>query len=249
MAINLTRSIPVLTVKNRQLVKTLKFGNPKYVGDPINAIKVFNDKEVDELMLIDIGASVQGKDPDYAHLKEMAGEAFMPLGYGGGIQDFDIAQKVFQCGIEKVVLNTAAYEKPELISQIATHYGSQSVVISLDYKKALLGGKKPVYFSSKKNVKGSIMELAMRMEAAGAGEIILHNVDRDGTFEGYDLDVLKEVVANTRIPIVPLGGAGDILDFTKAIEQAGAHAVAASSMFIFKKNNRDSILINYQKIN
>jgi cyclase len=106
-----------------------------------------------------------------------------------------------------------------------------------------------VYFSSKKNVKGSIMELAMRMEAAGAGEIILHNVDRDGTFEGYDLDVLKEVVANTRIPIVPLGGAGDILDFTKAIEQAGAHAVAASSMFIFKKNNRDSILINYQKIN
>ena len=247
MAINLTRSIPVLTVKNRQLIKTLKFSNPKYVGDPINAIKVFNDQEVDELMVIDIGASVLGKKPDYAHLKEMAGEAFMPLGYGGGIHNFDIAQKVFQCGIEKVVLNTAACENPELIGQLAAHFGSQSVVVSLDYKKGLLGGKKPVYFSGKKNVKASVVELAKRIEGHGAGEIILHNVDRDGTFEGYDLEMLQEVVASTGIPIVPLGGAGDIQDFTKAIKQAGAHAVAASSMFIFKKNNRDSILINYQK--
>lgn len=247
MAINLTRSIPVLTVKNRQLIKTLKFSNPKYVGDPINAIKVFNDKEVDELMVIDIGATVLGKEPDYTHLKEMAGEAFMPLGYGGGIHNFEIAQKVFQCGIEKIVLNTAAFEKPELIGEIAAHYGSQSVVVSLDYRKGLLGGKKPVYFSGKKNAKSSILELAMQIESNGAGEIILHNVDRDGTFEGYDLDTLAEVVGRTRIPIVPLGGAGDILDFKKAIEKAGAHAVAASSMFIFKKNNRDSILINYQK--
>src|SRR5688572_1667112 len=130
MPYNVSRVIPVLTVKNRELVKTLKFGNPKYIGDPINAIKVFNDKECDELMLLDIGASVNRKSPDFAHLKEMAGEAFMPIGYGGGIHSFETARQVFQCGIEKVVLNSVLLENPGIVDEIAAHYGNQSVVIS-----------------------------------------------------------------------------------------------------------------------
>lgn len=248
MTLQLKRVIPVLTVKNRQLVKTLRFSSPKYIGDPINAIKVFNDKEVDELIVLDIGASVSGNEPDYQHLKEMAGEAFMPLGYGGGVHSMEIAHKVFQCGIEKIVINTALYIKPELITEIAGHYGSQSVVVSLDYKRNVFGKIKPVFFSGKKSMNISIKEFAKSMENLGAGEIILHNIDLDGTFNGYDLEVLQEVVNATKIPVVPLGGAAKLSDLQGAIEKAGSHAVAAASMFVFKNNDRNSILINYQKL-
>jgi cyclase len=245
MPYNVSRVIPVLTVKNRELVKTLKFGNPKYIGDPINAIKVFNDKECDELMVLDIGASVNRKSPDFVHLKEMAGEAFMPIGYGGGIHSFETARQVFQCGIEKVVLNSVLLENPGIVDEIAAHYGNQSVVISLDYKKEFFGGIKPVFFSGKKNKKILITAFAKEMENRGAGEIILHNVDREGTFAGYDLELLQEVVQATTIPVVPLGGAGGHADLDRALESAGAHAVAAASLFVFKNNDRNSILINY----
>jgi cyclase len=239
------RIIPVLTVSQRQLVKTLKFSNPKYVGDPINAIKVFNDKEVDELILLDIFASSNKKEPDYGHLKEMAGESFMPLGYGGGIDSFDISKRVFNCGIEKVILNSAVFNNLNLVSEIAGHFGTQSVAISLDYKKVFLSGIQPVFLSGKKVLKTNIPEFAKRLEEAGAGEIILHSIDKEGTFSGYDLEMLQKVVKSTTIPVVPLGGAAGSADFKKAIFECGAHAAAAASVFFFKNNDRDSILINY----
>jgi len=241
------RVIPVLGIQNRKLIKTLRFGNPTYIGDPINAIKVFNEKEVDEIMVVDIRASAEKSAPDFAHLREMAGEAFMPMGYGGGVNNFDLAQKVFQCGIEKVVLNSVLYKNPEIVTRIANHYGAQSVVISLDYKKNVFGKLKPVFFSGKKSMNVSLVDFAKQMEERGAGEIVLHNVDREGTFSGYDLESLAEVVNATGIPVVPLGGARNITDMADALK-AGAHAMAASGLFVFKNNDRNSILINYQSI-
>ncbi len=198
------RIIPVLSIIGQQLVKTLKFDKPKYVGDPINAIKIFNDKEVDELVILDIRASRDKKGPNLKLITEMAGESFMPLGYG-----------------------------------------AQSVVVSLDYQKKLLGSKKPVFNSASKSAKTGIVEWARMIEKYGAGEIILQCVDRDGTFEGYDEDTLKEVSEAVGIPVVAAGGARGPQDFKNAVEKCGASAVAAGSHFVFKNNNRDSILINY----
>lgn len=241
------RIIPVLTIIGQQLVKTLKFDKPKYVGDPINAIKIFNDKEVDELVILDIRASKERKEPNYKLITEMAGESFMPLGYGGGVHSFEQAQLVFACGIEKIILNTACLEQPELITKLAGHFGTQSVVVSLDYQKKTIGGKKPVFNSSSKSIKTGIVEWAKRMENFGAGEIILHSVDRDGTFEGYDQQTLLEVTKSVGIPVVACGGASGMQDFKNAVEKYGASAVASGSQFVFKNNNRDSILINYSR--
>jgi cyclase len=244
---NSVRIIPVLSIIGQQLVKTLKFEKPKYLGDPINAIKIFNDKEVDELAIVDIRASKEKKEPNYRLIAEMAGESFMPIGYGGGVHSFDQAQKVFQCGIEKIIINSASSNNSALISELASHYGSQSVVVAMDYKKQFLGSTKPVFYSATKSNKVNLIDWAIALENLGAGEIILQCVDRDGTFEGYDLETLQKITSAVKIPVVACGGARGLDDFKAAITQGGASAVAAGSHFAFKNNHRDSILINYNK--
>lgn len=241
-----TRIIPVLTIMGNRLVKTVKFKNPNYIGDPLNAIKIFNEKKVDELVILDIEASKQNKEPSYKLIYEMAGEAFMPLGYGGGIKTLDQAKKIFALGIEKVVLNSVLLENPNLITQIANIYGAQSVVLSLDFKKNILGKLRPHFYSGKEYVKKDIQTFALEMIDLGIGEIILQDIDKDGTFGGYNLEMISEL-KNLSIPIVAMGGCSSVNNMKEAISN-GANAIAAGSLFVYRNNDPKSILINYPKI-
>lgn len=237
------RVIPILLLKNRGLNKTVKFKSPKYVGDPINAVKIFNEKETDELVLLDYNASVEGRKPDYKLIEEIAGEAFMPMGYGGGIKSLDDAKRVFDCGFEKVILNSALYKNPELVEEIAGIYGAQSVVGSIDVKKNLFGKNKAYSLSGSKNTGYDPVEWAKELERLGVGEIVLNSIDRDGTWEGYDLELLQRVTENVKVPVIACGGAGSVDDL-KAGVGAGASAVAAGSMFVFQKKGK-GVLISF----
>ncbi len=238
------RIIPCLTFKENGLIKTVKFKDPTYVGDPINAIKIFNEKEVDELVFLDITATAEKKGPNFKLLKEIASECFMPLGYGGGITTLQEIEQLFSIGIEKIIINSAAHSNSELLTQASKIFGSQSIVASIDVKKSWLTKKPTVYTHSGKNdTKLSPSHYAKKMEDAGAGEIIINSIDLDGTMLGYDLDLIKSVSEKVSIPVVALGGAGSLKDFRSAM-QAGASAVAASSFFIFQKAHR-AVLITY----
>jgi cyclase len=241
-----TRIIPVLAIMGNRLVKTVKFKNPNYIGDPLNAIKIFNEKKVDELVILDIEASKQNKEPNYKLIYEMAGEAFMPLGYGGGIKTLEQAKKIFALGIEKVVLNSVLLENPKVITQIANIYGAQSVVMSLDFKKNIFGKLRPHFNSAKANTKKDIKSFALEMIELGIGEIILQDVDRDGTFAGYNLEMISEL-KSLSIPIVAMGGCNSTQNMKQAIDK-GANAVAAGSLFVYRNNDPKSILINYPSI-
>lgn len=241
-----TRIIPVLTIMGNRLVKTVKFKNPNYIGDPLNAIKIFNDKRVDELIILDIDASKQNKEPNYKLIYEMAGEAFMPLGYGGGIKTLDQAKKIFSLGIEKVVLNSVLMDNPKLITQIANIFGSQSVVLSLDFKRNILGKIRPYFYSGKEFIKQDIKTFATQMIEYGIGEIILQDIEKDGTFVGYNLEMISEL-KDLSIPIVAMGGCNSIENMKEALT-SGANAIAAGSFFIYRNNDPKSILINYPQI-
>lgn len=243
---HLNRVIPVLTVLDGKLVKTKQFKDPVYLGDPINAIKIFNDKRVDELILLDIGLAKANKEPNYQHLKEMASECFIPLAYGGGITQLHIAEKVFKCGIEKVIINTACVNNFKLVSEIARAFGNQSVIVCIDYKKNMLGTRVPYVNSGTNKIKQVIQQWISTAEAAGAGEIMIQDISRDGTFLGLDLDFISAVSAKASIPVIACGGARDKEACIKALQETNASAVAAGGCFVFKKNNRKSILINYQ---
>lgn len=237
-----TRIIPVLLLKNRGLYKGIQFKNHTYVGDPINTVKIFNDKEVDELVIFDIEASIKNKAIDFEYLEEVVSEAFMPIGYGGGIKTVDDARTLFALGIEKVVLNTQAFENPELITSIAGNFGSQSVVISLDVKKSLLGSY--VYtLNGTKKTNYTLERAAKYVEQLGAGEIIINDIDKDGTRSGYNLQFVQSIANMVNIPIIVCGGARDITDFKKA-KDAGAHACAAGAMFVYHGPHR-AVLISY----
>jgi imidazole glycerol-phosphate synthase subunit HisF len=239
---NRLRIIPVLTIMGNRLVKTVKFKNPNYIGDPLNAIKIFNEKKVDELIVLDIEASKNKKEPNYKLIFEMAGEAFMPLGYGGGIKNLEQAKRIFGLGIEKV-LNSVLYDTPELITQIANIYGAQSVVVSLDFKKNIFGKTKVYFYSGKESINKEIKVFAKEMIDLGAGEIIFHDIDREGTFAGYNLMILNELKSLT-VPIVAMGGCTGVANMQEAFEH-GANATAAGSVFIYRNNDTKSILINY----
>lgn len=241
-----TRIIPALTITGNRLVKTVKFKNPNYIGDPINAIKIFNEKKVDELFILDIEASKQNREPNYDLIYKMAGEAFMPIGYGGGIKTLEQAQKIFSIGIEKVVLNTVILENPSVVTQIAKIFGNQSVVLSLDFKKNILGKLRPHFNSGKAYLKKEIQTFAEEMIGLGVGEIILQDIDKDGTFGGYNLEMINEL-KSLSVPIVALGGCNSI-DNMKAAINSGANAVAAGSLFVYRNNDPQSILINYPNI-
>ena len=221
----------------------MKFGKPKYVGDPINAVRIFNDKEVDELIILDIDASKEKRSPNYDFVADIVGEAFMPIGYGGGITHIDHAEKLFFNGVEKVILNTALFKHIDLVSDIAKRYGNQSVVASIDFKKGTLGQKKLFSHSSAKIAYKNIVEFAQLCQDKGAGEIMLNAVNKDGTYTGYDLDVLSSVASKLNIPVIICGGASDKNDFVEA-EKNGASAMAAGSIFVFQRPNQ-AVLIQY----
>ena len=237
------RVIPVLLLQNGGLVKTYKFKQPKYVGDPINAVKIFNEKEVDELLLLDINCSVNQTEPDYKLILEIVSEAFMPIGYGGGIKTVDQAKRIFDLGIEKIILNSSLQSNLELVYQISSIYGSSSVVANIDYKKNIFG-KHKVYFKSG-TVKSDYnpIDWALKLQEAGAGEIILNNIDKEGTYSGYDEELLSIISKKIKVPVVVSGGASSMDDFKKAIE-LGASGMAAGSMFIYKRPH-NAVLISY----
>ncbi|HPT59630.1 MAG TPA: AglZ/HisF2 family acetamidino modification protein [Fervidobacterium sp.] len=238
------RIIPVLLMKNRGFYKGIKFKDHKYVGDPINTVRIFNDKEADEITILDIEASRLNKSIDFDYLKEVVSEAFMPVGYGGGIKTVEDAKRLFTIGIEKVVLNTNAVLNFDLVKSLADKFGSQSVVFSLDVKRALLGQRVFIKSGTEKT-KYEPLELALIMQELGVGEILLNDIDRDGTFEGYDLELIKSISSKLSVPLIACGGARNLDDFRLAI-QAGASACAAGSMFVFHMPHR-AVVISYPK--
>ena len=239
------RIIPCLLVHNKGLVKTVRFQNPKYVGDPINAIKIFNEKEVDELTVLDIDATAEGREPDYKMIENLAVECRMPLCYGGGIKKVEQALRILSLGVEKVAISSVALENPEIISKIAVQVGNQSVVVVLDAKKGAFGRKYTVYTANGTNKTGKrVDELAQEMEKRGAGEIVINSIDRDGVMQGYDLDLVDKVREVVSIPLTVLGGAGSLDDVGALIEKYGIIGASAGSLFVFKGKYR-AVLINY----
>jgi imidazole glycerol-phosphate synthase subunit HisF len=238
------RIIPVLLIKGDGLVKSVQFKNHKYVGDPINAVKIFNDKEVDELAILDITATARGKGPDIKKIAEIASEAFMPLSYGGGITSLDQVKEVMRNGIEKVVLNKSAHERPGLITEISNAFGAQAMVVSIDVKKNLWGKYKVFIDNGTKNTGLDPVDFAKQCEERGAGEILLNSIERDGTYKGYDINLLQMVAGAVNIPIVACGGAGSLEDFKAAVKEGKASAVSAGSMFVFQRPH-NAVLISY----
>jgi imidazole glycerol-phosphate synthase subunit HisF len=241
------RIIPALLMKNQGLVKTVGFKDPKYVGDPINAIKIFNEKGVDELIFLDTTATIEGRGPNFKVISDIAGECFMPFGYGGGIRDLDDIKTLFGIGVEKVIINSQAVDNPILIKNAAERFGSQSIVVSIDVKRNLLGKHVVYSHSGKVSTKYDPVIFAKYMEEMGAGEIILTSIDRDGMMRGYDIDLVKKVSSALDIPVIASGGAGKIQDFIDAIKIGGASAVTAGSMFVFQGKHR-AVLITYPTI-
>ena len=226
------RIIPCLTIQENDLVKTIQFKNPRYIGDPVNSVKIFNDKGVDELCILDITASKQNKEPNFQLLQEIANEAFMPLSYGGGLRTLDQVKRIIKMGYEKVVFNTSFINNPQLIKDTVAFLGSSGVVISIDVKKNMFG-KYVVYFNDgSQEVKMSLVDVIKLVEEFDAGEIIINSITNDGMMEGYDLSLIKLVSESVSVPVIAIGGARNVSDLKKAI-QSGAHAVAASSMFIY----------------
>lgn len=237
------RVIPVLTIDDGKLVKTVRFKNPNYIGDPVNAVKIFNDKEVDEIVLLDITASKLGREPNYLKIEEICSEAFMPFAYGGGISSIEQVDRLFKIGIEKIILNSVFEINLDLISEISSKYGAQSVIASIDVKKDLFRKYKIYTKSGSDKLKFSIEEFIVLLEEKGVGEIMLNSIDNEGTYKGYDLAMLKLAGKHSTVPIILCGGANSISNMKAAIDN-GASAVAASSLFVYR-GNKNGILINY----
>jgi cyclase len=246
------RIIPCLLVKNKGLVKSVKFEDYKYVGDPINAVRIFNEKEVDELMVLDIDATVENREPDYRMIENLAMECRMPLCYGGGIKTEDQAQRIFGLGVEKIGISSIALEKPGIVSDIARQVGNQSVIVILDVKKSLLGKYEVYTHNGNRNTKKNPVEVAKQMEELGAGELVVNSIDNDGVMKGYDSVIVEKIREAISLPMTVLGGAGSLNDIKKLIEKYGIIGAAAGSLFVFKGIYR-AVLINYpspsEKIN
>lgn len=242
------RIIPVLLVHEKGLVKTVKFKDPKYVGDPINAVKIFNEKEADELIVIDIDASINGIEPDYKLIEKLATECRMPLCYGGGIKTVEQAQRILWLGVEKVALSSVVFKKPELITELAERVGRQSVVVVLDVKKRLFGTKYDCYsLNGKVNQKVCAFEFAQKVEALGAGEIVINSIDNDGVMKGYDIDLITKIKSLVSVPVTAVGGAGSYDDIKTLVRNHPIIGAAAGSAFVFKGKYK-AVLINYPTV-
>lgn len=240
------RVIPCLLLRGNGLVKTRRFRDPVYVGDPVNAVRIFSEKEADEIVVLDIDASREGREPNYELVAEIAGEAFMPVAYGGGVRSLGQMRRLIRSGVEKVVVNSATVESTTVLSEGAAVFGSQAIVAGIDVKRTLLGGYRVVAKSATVEAKVGLDEHLARLVAAGAGEIFLNSVDRDGTMGGYDLDLIRKVALRVTVPVVACGGAGKLEHLSEAIRDGGASAVAAGSLFVFHGKHR-AVLINYPK--
>ena len=240
-----SRIIPCLLVHNKGLVKTINFKDPKYVGDPINAVKIFNEKEVDELIVLDIDATVEKRKPNFQMIKNLATECRMPLCYGGGVSSPEDAKKIIKLGAEKVALSAAAIENPELIKTIGEEVGLQSVVIVIDVKKKGLFGKYEVFtHNGKKSTGQNPVEFAKKMETIGVGEIVINSIDQEGTMKGYDFKLFENIRNQVSVPLTIMGGAGSSEYIKEAIDKFGVIGAAAGSLFVFKGKYR-AVLIQY----
>lgn len=238
------RIIPCLLVHEKGLVKSVNFKNHKYVGDPINAVRIFNEKEVDELMVIDIDATVENREPDYKMIENLATECRMPLCYGGGVKTVEQAQRIFSLGVEKIAVSSAIIEDPSFITRMAEKVGTQSVVAVLDVKKKLLGGYEVYTHNGKKKTGKNPVEFAKELEKLGIGEIVINSIDNDGVMKGYDMGIIEKVRDAVSIPMTVLGGAGSLEDIKRLIKQFGIIGASAGSLFVFKGVYK-AVLINY----
>jgi len=238
------RVIPSLMLKGNRLVKTVKYNGELYIGDPLNAIRIFNEKEVDELIVLDIQASIENRKPSIALIREIASECFMPLCYGGGITSIEDIDQILDSGVEKVAISTCAVENPQFIKTAAAAFGSQSIVISLDVRKEKDGRYEIYTRRGKKRTGWDASSFAQMAQNMGAGEIILNSIDMDGTLQGYDIDLIKSISSIVSIPVIASGGAGKLAHLREAISQGGASAVAVGSMFVLHGKLR-AVLISY----
>jgi imidazole glycerol-phosphate synthase subunit HisF len=239
------RIIPCLLVHRRGLVKTVRFKDPKYVGDPINAVKIFNEKEVDELIVVDIDASANKCEPDYKMIENLAIECRMPFCYGGGIKTVEQAQRIFNLGVEKIAISSVAVENPEIVSSMARRVGNQSVVVVIDVRKKSFSSKYEIWtYNATKNTGLNPIEFAQKVERLGAGEIVLNSIDQDGVMMGYDRSLIKQIRDSVHIPITVLGGASSLDDIGMVIQEHGVIGTAAGSLFVFKGKYR-AVLISY----
>ncbi len=236
--------IPCLLLHKGGLYKTIRFKDHTYIGDPINAVRIFNEKEVDELIFLDIDASVECREPDYKMIEDIASECFMPLCYGGGIKNINQMKKLFALGIEKVSLSSVAAENPGIVREAATVFGSQSVAVTIDVLKKALGPYLVVTHNAKKKTNHRVEDFVVLMQQMGAGELIVNFVNNDGVMKGYDTELLKRVTSRVSLPVVALGGAGKLEDFSMAVQQSGVSALAAGSLFIYHGPLK-GVLINY----
>lgn len=239
-----TRVIPSLLLRGQGLVKTVKFKDPTYLGDPINIVKIFNDKEVDELTFLDITATRENRKPPFALIESIASECFMPLGYGGGIRSLEDMKTLYNLGVEKISINTYAVENPAFIQAAAEIAGSQSVCVSIDVKKNFWGRYEVFTHGGTKGSGLDPVKWCQEAEKRGAGELLLNSIDRDGTRLGYDMDLVRQAASAVNIPVVACGGAASIQDLSRVVLEGGASAAAAGSMFVFQGPHR-AVLISY----
>lgn len=238
--------MPCLLFNGRGLVKTIKFKYPNYVGDPINAIKIYNDKEVDELLLLDINASIEKRKPHFDKIKEFASECFMPFTYGGGVSELDDFRKLFSIGVEKVAVNTLILKHPETIKKAIEIFGAQAIVGVLDVKTNLFGKTIP-FNNAGLSISRNLMEYCHYLQhEIGVGEILLQNIDREGTWQGYDHELIKSILQNVKVPVIVLGGASDAADIKKVLYETGANAAAIGSMAVYQKKDM-GVLIRFPK--
>lgn len=238
------RIIPSLLIQDNGLVKTVNFKNPKYVGDPINAVKIFNEKEVDELAVFDIDATSKNLEPNYSLIERIANQSRMPLCYGGGVKTVEQAQKIFGLGVEKIALSSAAVQNPKIIREIGDRVGAQSVIVVIDIKKKLFGGYEVYTHNGKKATGINPIKFAEEAQKLGAGEIIINSIDQDGVMKGYDMNLINSLREKVTLPLTVLGGAGSLNDIKKVIDKHQVIGVAAGSLFVFKGIYK-AVLINY----
>jgi cyclase len=236
------RVIPCLLLRGSGFVKTVRFKEPKYVGDAMNAVRIFNEKEAGEIILLDIEASGEGRDPRYDVIEDIVSECFMPVAYGGGVTNVDQVARLFQCGVEKVAINTAAHADIQLVESAAARFGGQSVVGAFDVSSKLLGGHRVVRARGRQNTKIEPVVWARRLADAGAGELVVQSVTRDGTKKGYDLDLVRAVVDAVDVPVIAVGGAGGVADLAAVFHHGGAAAAGVGSMVVFH-GKHDAVLI------
>jgi cyclase len=238
------RVIPALLLRDDALVKTVRFDKPGYIGDPVNTVRIFNELEVDELVFLDITATNENRAPNLRILREIADECFMPLGYGGGLNNFDTVRSIFEIGFEKVILNSVMHSRPEFVTEIADHYGNQAVVASIDVKKNFWGNYEVWSHSGKRNTKKDPVSWAQELEELGAGEILLTSIDREGTWSGFDLQLTQKIADAVNVPVIASGGAGSLIHIKEVVSEGRASSVALGSMVVYQQKGM-GVLVNF----